>query len=46
VVAWICWFSGHAGRGQQPSFVHDLKYLLIGPVWLVAQGFRRAGWRY
>jgi len=46
VVAWIGQFIGHAVEGKKPSFFQDLQYLLIGPVWLVAQGFRRAGWRY
>ena len=46
VVAWIGQFIGHAVEGKKPSFFQDLQYLLIGPVWLVAQGFRRVGWRY
>lgn len=46
VVAWVGQFIGHAVEGKKPSFFQDLQFLLIGPLWLTAQGFRRAGWRY
>ncbi|PTU67376.1 MULTISPECIES: DUF962 domain-containing protein [Chromobacterium] len=33
VVAWIGQFVGHAIEGKKPSFLRDLQFLLIGPLW-------------
>lgn len=33
VVAWVGQFYGHKIEGKKPSFVKDLQFLLIGPVW-------------
>jgi uncharacterized membrane protein YGL010W len=46
VVSWIGQFIGHAVEGRKPSFLQDLQFLLIGPLWLMGQVFQRAGWRY
>lgn len=46
VAAWIGQFIGHAIEGRKPSFLQDVQFLLIGPMWLMGQAFRRAGWRY
>lgn len=46
VVAWIGQFIGHAIEGKRPSFFKDLQFLLIGPLWLLADGYRRLGIRY
>lgn len=46
VLAWIAQFIGHHLEGRRPSFLTDLGYLLIGPLWLLAKLFRRLGWRY
>lgn len=46
VVAWIGQFLGHKIEGRRPSFLTDLKYLLIGPAWLVSKSFDRFGIRY
>jgi uncharacterized membrane protein YGL010W len=46
VVAWIAQFVGHHIEGKRPSFLTDLAYLLIGPVWIVAKLLRRAGISY
>jgi uncharacterized membrane protein YGL010W len=46
VAAWIAQFIGHHIEGKRPSFLTDLAYLLIGPVWIVAKLLRRAGIRY
>jgi uncharacterized membrane protein YGL010W len=35
VVAWIGQFWGHKVEGQKPSFIKDLQFLLIGPLWVV-----------
>ena len=46
VVAWIAQFVGHRFEGRKPSFLTDLVYLLIGPAWVLANLYRRMGWRY
>ncbi|MBK0382678.1 DUF962 domain-containing protein [Pedobacter sp. SD-b] len=35
VLAWIGQFIGHKIEGKKPSFLDDLKFLLIGPLWLM-----------
>jgi uncharacterized membrane protein YGL010W len=46
VVAWIGQFIGHAIEGKRPSFVKDLQFLLIGPLWLLGFIYRGIGIRY
>jgi uncharacterized membrane protein YGL010W len=46
VAAWIGQFIGHAVEGKRPSFFKDLQFLLIGPLWLLADVYRRLGIRY
>ena len=46
VLAWLGQFIGHAIEGRRPSFFKDLQFLLIGPLWLLADVYRRAGVRY
>ncbi len=46
VVAWIAQFVGHRIEGRKPSFLTDIVYLLIGPIWVLAKFYRRMGWRY
>jgi uncharacterized membrane protein YGL010W len=48
VVAWIAQFVGHSKlfEGKKPSFFTDLRYLLIGPAWVLAKLYRRLGWRW
>ena len=43
VVAWIAQFVGHKIEGRKPSFLTDLTYLLIGPAWVLAKGYRKLG---
>jgi len=33
VIAWIGQFYGHKVEGKKPSFIKDLQFLLIGPLW-------------
>src|SRR5215469_14634446 len=35
VAAWIGQFIGHKIEGKKPSFLDDLRFLLIGPIWLL-----------
>jgi uncharacterized membrane protein YGL010W len=46
VVAWIGQFIGHQIEGRKPSFFEDLKFLLVGPAWLLAFVYRRLGIAY
>jgi uncharacterized membrane protein YGL010W len=45
-LAWIGQFIGHGIEGKRPSFFKDLQFLLIGPIWLLAALYRRAGIPY
>jgi uncharacterized membrane protein YGL010W len=40
VLAWIGQFIGHRIEGRKPSFFDDLKFLLIGPAWLLGFVYR------
>jgi uncharacterized membrane protein YGL010W len=48
VVAWIAQFVGHSKlyEGRRPSFYTDLRYLLIGPAWVLAKLYRKLGWSW
>lgn len=46
VVAWIFQFIGHKIEGKKPSFLQDLQFLLIGPLWLLGFIYRRLGIAY
>jgi uncharacterized membrane protein YGL010W len=46
VVAWLGQFAGHHLEGRRPSFADDLRFLLIGPAWLLGSVYRRLGVRY
>jgi uncharacterized membrane protein YGL010W len=42
-VAWVGQFIGHHIEGRRPSFLTDLRYLAVGPLWVVAKLLRRLG---
>ena len=46
VIAWIGQFIGHKIEGKKPSFFEDIKFLLIGPAWLLGFVYRRLGIAY
>ncbi len=46
VAAWIGQFAGHRIEGKKPSFVEDLRFLLVGPAWLLATLCECLGIRY
>jgi uncharacterized membrane protein YGL010W len=46
VAAWAGQFVGHALEGRRPSFFEDLKFLLVGPAWLLAAAYCRFGIGY
>jgi uncharacterized membrane protein YGL010W len=41
VVAWIGQFIGHKIEGKKPSFFDDLRFLLIGPLFVLGFLYRR-----
>ncbi|HZG20026.1 MAG TPA: Mpo1-like protein [Herbaspirillum sp.] len=41
VLAWIGQFVGHRIEGRKPSFFQDLRFLLIGPLFVLAFLYRR-----
>lgn len=45
VVGWIGQFVGHHVEGRRPSFFRDLRFLLIGPLWVLAKLYQRLGIR-
>ena len=46
VAAWIGQFVGHILEGRKPAFLEDVRSLLIGPAWLLADLYRRLGIAY
>ena len=46
VVAWIGQFIGHKIEGKKPSFFDDLRFLLIGPIWLLHFILKKYSLRY
>ncbi len=46
VLAWAGQFWGHRIEGARPAFLDDLRFLLVGPAWLLAGLFRRVGLRW
>ncbi len=41
VVAWIGQFIGHKIEGKKPSFFDDLRFLLVGPLFVLGFLYRR-----
>jgi len=46
VVAWIGQFIGHKIEGKKPSFFDDVKFLMIGPAWLLHFIYKKIGISY
>lgn len=46
VFTWILRFLGHKIEGKKPSFVKDLQFLLMGPIWLLTFIFKKTGIKY
>jgi uncharacterized membrane protein YGL010W len=44
VVAWVVQFIGHNIEGKRPSFLTDMVYLLVGPIWTLRKLYTRMGW--
>jgi uncharacterized membrane protein YGL010W len=46
VVAWIGQFIGHKIEGKKPSFLDDVRFLLIGPLFVLSFLYRRMNVRW
>jgi len=46
VLAWIGQFIGHKIEGKKPSFFDDLRFLLIGPLFVLGVLYRRLNLAY
>ncbi len=44
-VGWIGQFVGHYVEGRRPSFFRDVRFLLIGPLWVLAKLYAALGIR-
>lgn len=46
VGGWSAQFIGHRYEGRKPSFVEDIQYLWVGPLFVLSRLFRRVGWSW
>lgn len=46
VAAWIAQFIGHKIEGKKPSFFEDLRYLWVGPLFVLSKLFGRLSVRW
>jgi len=46
VLSWVGQFIGHKIEGKKPSFLDDVKFLLIGPIWLLHFLLKKWGVKY
>ena len=46
VVAWVMQFVGHHIEKKKPSFLEDLQYLWVGPLFVLSKLFVRLGVRW
>ena len=46
ILAWVGQFYGHKVEGKKPSFLKDLQFLMIGPMWLMSFIYRKLGVRF
>lgn len=46
VGAWILQFIGHKMEGKKPSFFEDLRYLWVGPLFVLSKLFGKLGLRW
>jgi len=46
VAAWAVQFVGHEIEGKKPSFIKDIQFLMIGPMWLMSFIYKKMGIKY
>lgn len=45
-IFWLGQFYGHRIEGKKPSFLKDLQFLLIGPIWLLSFILKKINLKY
>lgn len=45
-ISWVFQFIGHKIEGKKPSFLQDIQFLLIGPLWLLHFIFKKLDIKY
>lgn len=43
IISWVFQFYGHKIEGKKPSFLKDLVFLLIGPLWVTRSLYQKLG---
>lgn len=43
ILSWVAQFYGHKVEGKKPSFLQDLVFLLIGPLWVTRYFYKIIG---
>lgn len=46
IVGWIGQFIGHKHEGKKPSFIEDIQFLMIGPIWTLSHLLNRLGIKF
>ena len=46
IISWIGQFFGHHIEGKKPSFIKDIQFLLIGPIWLLHFVYKQIGLKH
>jgi len=46
LLAWIGQFYGHKVEGKKPSFLKDIQFLMIGPMWLMSFIYKKMGVKF
>jgi uncharacterized membrane protein YGL010W len=46
IAAWAGQFYGHKVEGKKPSFLKDIQFLMIGPMWLMSFIYKKLGVKF
>lgn len=46
IITWVFQFIGHQIEGKKPSFMQDIQFLLVGPIWLLGFILKKTGIKY
>lgn len=46
IITWVFQFIGHKIEGKKPSFIQDIQFLLVGPIWLLGFILKKTGIKY
>ena len=46
IAAWVGQFYGHKVEGKKPSFLKDVQFLMIGPMWLMSFIYQKLGIKF